>query len=378
MQEDFHYYATYVAALFAGYKHDEALTIAYSDQFVDVCSKSFLNKVKGPISAATTQTQLELVDVRTDVLGLQDITRIWASFHFLPYDLYAPLKFKSKRYKDKYRLICNSNGDLVVDTVNLAKGMSLQAIGLCMHVLSDTWAHKYFAGTPSLVINNTNEHFYELLDENEESRLIKFRHSVSAQDDVFEGKYTASMYQSSEKNIMNLGHGRAGHFPDYSFAKYKYLPAWGGYEEMVKDNPSDYMHAFAQMIYALKYIRGENAFFEKEQYDFRAFADYTDEISQIINKRQINACEDWKRLGERISGEIIPDFDMTLYENEYVSNKVDKDNTFLGKFFIAALAQKSMVTGKIYKSGNRLAGISVDYNGRYVKGIKDFKKLIEK
>ena len=26
---------------------------------------------------------------------------------------------------------------------------------------------------------------------------------------------------------MNLGHGRAGHLPDYSFAHYRYQPAWG-------------------------------------------------------------------------------------------------------------------------------------------------------
>ena len=28
-----------------------------------------------------------------------------------------------------------------------------------MHVLADTWAHRNFAGTPSLVINNTTGYF---------------------------------------------------------------------------------------------------------------------------------------------------------------------------------------------------------------------------
>ena len=48
------------------------------------------------------------------------------------------------------------------DTVELAKGRSLQAVGIAMHVLADTWAHQNFAGTPSLVINNTNFHFFAI------------------------------------------------------------------------------------------------------------------------------------------------------------------------------------------------------------------------
>ena len=52
---------------------------------------------------------------------------------------------------------------MAAETVKLARGGSLQAAGLAMHVLADTWAHSNFAGTPSLVINNTNYHFFELL-----------------------------------------------------------------------------------------------------------------------------------------------------------------------------------------------------------------------
>ena len=78
MQEDFHYYATYCAAYLAGYTHEECLEICYSAQFVDCCSKTLLSGIKAPPSAATTQLQLELMDARTDPVGLQDITRIWA------------------------------------------------------------------------------------------------------------------------------------------------------------------------------------------------------------------------------------------------------------------------------------------------------------
>ena len=87
MQADFHYYATYCAAVLAGYEHEDALRLAYSAQFVDVCSRTLLAKIKGPSQAATTQLQLELMDARTDLVGLQDITRIWSSSENSPSSL---------------------------------------------------------------------------------------------------------------------------------------------------------------------------------------------------------------------------------------------------------------------------------------------------
>ena len=86
MQKDFHYYATYAAAIIAGYSHDESMEICYSAQFVDLCTRTYLKGINAPLSAATTQLQMELADARTDIIGLQDITRIWSAFHFLPKD----------------------------------------------------------------------------------------------------------------------------------------------------------------------------------------------------------------------------------------------------------------------------------------------------
>ena len=381
MQKDFHYYATYCAAFIAGYSHEESLDIAYSAQFVDLCSRTLLSKLKAPLSAATTQLQLELMNARTDLVGLQDITRIWASFHFLPGDLRAEGPEKAGRmYRSKYRLICKPNGDLVKDTVDLAKGGSLQAAGIAMHVLADTWAHSYFAGTPSLVINNTSNYFYELFpsDTGYQERLVDFHHSPGSPDDLEKGIYNNSIYQGSENSIMNLGHGRAGHLPDYSFIRYKYLPAWGNYEEIIKDNPHDYYYAFCQMVYALEYLRGLIPHFETDRYAFQAVSPYEEEIRQILEKRQPDACADWKALGEKLSGESIGDFDLDKYQAEYMElPESEKNRSFLGRFILAALAQKSMVTNKIFKSGNLLAGFSVDYAEKGFAGIRDFFKLIE-
>ena len=377
MQADFHYYATYCAAYIAGYSHEEALALCYSDQFVDCCTKTFLKSVSATVHAATSQSQAELVDTRADAVGLQDITRIWSSFHFLPKDLFAEVRWATKTYKNKYRLICGPNGDLVKDTVDLAKGKSIQAAGIAMHVLADTWAHQNFAGTPSLVINNTTNDFYEIMPDGETKKLT-FKHSPGASDDIENSVYNSTVFNPSETNILNLGHGHAGHLPDYSFIRYKYLPAWDNYRECLKDNPSDYRHAFCQMIYAMKYLRGENAVFEKNTYDEETAAPYIERIMTILTKRQGDASADWKAFGEELSGMEIPDFDANAYVQEYKSAAPEeRDETFLGRFIIAALSQKSMVTNKIFKSGNILAGFSIDYKKKGFRGIKDYRKLIE-
>ena len=423
MQLDFHYYATYCAAYLAGYSHEESMEICYSAQFVDCCTATYLGKIGAPLSAATTQSQGELMNVKPDRASLQDVTRIWSSFHFLPYDLYADPGRGSRIYKNKYRLICNPNGNLVIDTVRLAVDQPLQAVGLAMHVLADTWAHRYFAGTPSLVINNTNQYFWELLPSatiettsstietasstiertsssiktegsssveeasssipQEDSpsyieRPIQFRHSLNTPDDLEQSIYVNSVYHSSENSIMNLGHGRAGHLPDYSCVSYRYLPAWGDYAEITKENPKDYYAAFCQMVEAMRYLRGEIDTFDKEEYNCQQVEPWKEEIQRILSIRQSDASADWKALAEKLSGREMDTFDQTAYMQEYMdAPEEEKDDTYLGRFILAAMRQKSMVTNRIFISGNLLAGYSVDYQQGGFQGVRDFMKLVE-
>lgn len=380
MQIDFHYYATYCAAYLAGFSHEECMEICSSAQFTDCCSVTLLSGIGAPLSAATTQLQLEIMNAKADILSLQDITRIWASFHFLPRDLSADTPGGSRLYKNKYRLICGPDSDLLAATIELAKDKSLQAAGIAMHVLADTWAHRYFAGTPSMVINNTDYDFFELIPEGDSytERRVTFRHNPSAEDDLDQSIYTNTVNQFSENSVMCLGHGRAGHLPDYSFIRYRYLPAWAGYEAVVKDNPSEYYNAFCQMIYAMRYLRGDLPAFEKGVCDTETAAPWEKEIRRILAKRQPDASADWKALGELISGREIPAFDTAPFTEDYLkADKADRDETVLGKFIIAALAQKSMVTNRIWKSGNLLAGYSVDYRQEGFRGLRDFQKLVE-
>ena len=147
--------------------------------------------------------------------------------------------------------------------------------------------------------------------------------------------------------------------------------------EVVKDNPSDYLHAFCQMVHALKYLRGDIPDFAVDTYDFDAIEPYRNEIETILARRQLSAEDDWKAFGERLSGCAIEDFDIEKYQLDYWNaSDEEKFQTFLGKFILAALAQKSMVTNSIYTSGNKLAGVSVDYNEKGFRGIKDFAQLV--
>ena len=378
MQGDFHYYATYCAALLAGYSPEESQDICYAAQLPDWFSVTFLARLNAPREAATTQLQLELIDVNTDRIGLQDVTRIWSSFHFLPYDLEADPGKGGKAYRQVYQLICKPNGKLVCDTVELARGKGLEAAGLAMHVLADTWAHQNFVGTPSLAINNTTTHFYELMGEGEgaERRRVEFSHNPSATDDLERGVYVNSVYQPEEHSIMNLGHGRAGHLPDYSFARYVYLPAWADYEEFVKDNPSDYWHAFCQMVYALSCLRtGES--FQLNCYAEDDVADVQESVREIIAKRQLDASDDWRDLGEQISGLALDPFDLETHRAEYVAAALDaRDDTYLGRFIQAAIAQKSMVTNRIYRSGSRLAGLSIEQTENDSRWKRLFGRLL--
>ena len=60
------------------------------------------------------------------------------------------------------------------------------------------------------------------------------------------------------------------------------------------------------------------------------------------------------------------------------ADKDRKDETFLGRYILAALAQKSMVTNRVYESGNRLAGFSVDYEKSGFRGNRDYYRLADR
>ena len=113
----------------------------------------------------------------------------------------------------------------------------------------------------------------------------------------------------------------------------------------------------------MRYLRGDHESFEADRYDTEKVSPYDAKIKEILEKRQLDACADWKAFGEQLSGCEIPDFNANLYCAEYKQAPTDdKDDTFLGSYIDAALAQKTMVTNQIFQSDNLLAGYSVEYS----------------
>ena len=380
MQKDFHYYATYCAAFLAGYTHEDALEICWSAQHVDNCTRHFLTAVKGPKSVATTQLSGELGKFPTNRIGRQEITRVWSAFHCLPYDLYASFsRYRSKAYKHRFRLICKPNGSLLKDTVELAKEGGNEAVGIAMHVLADTWAHSYFAGTPSLVINNFYSSIYEMDRETGAEKRIRLHINVASGDDLEANKYKHTVFQDDESSIMHLGHGRIGHLPDYSFIKYRYRPAWMRGDFVIKDNPSEYWHAFCQMVTAMQYLNGTIPEFNLDTYAEDTCAEWKDEIMKCICKRQEDGCSDWESLATKLSGKEIPPYNRDAHNQEYLISKGGFD-TFLGRYFIAAKRHKEMVADAVRKSGNPLCGkwnSIFPYDSRSErKNVNKFKRFL--
>ena len=120
--------------------------------------------------------------------------------------------------------------------------------------------------------------------------------------------------------------------------------------------------------------RKYNVEFKLNEYD--SLDKYKEKVVGIINKRQLSAMEDWKAFASELAGKPVADFDTKKYVNNYLSAK-DRNETEFNSFILHALKQKSMVTNRIYKSKNKLAGYSIEYNGNSLKGLKDYWKLIE-
>lgn len=271
MNKDFHYEGTYCAAIEAGFEEKEARIIAKAAQAVDDCTESFLRK-KGVFDVGVITMETDVLDVfkeleKKDIERLREIRKVWIPFHFLPGNLngeveytgekfYKDKKFFTERDEEDFRCLCLHNSELVFamleDTKKAYKDFAttdkegnsverekmLYLIGVRIHVLADTWAHEFFAGTPSWWINNTTD-FHKI----KPNTLLN---ELGTPNGV-------SMY-----SIYYLGHGRAGHYPDYGFLTYTYQPQWKRKGERIsKGNTVSFELAYAQMVDAMEYITGK-------------------------------------------------------------------------------------------------------------------------
>lgn len=281
MYKDFHYYGTYVAACYAGYSAKEAQIIAHAAQYVDDSVHTLLINQGDygidfqPIPTCHTTSELGWTTVGSGP-SLSELHQVWVPFHFLPGnyksqtlpDPNASLRIKeytgpthdsgiftSWKYDDKakleFKLLCLPESPISIAMINdiidkhKGKPYELHLIGLRMHVLADTAAHAYYAGTPAWHVNDAGAKVYDLTVN--PKKEVPWLPTPGGEQST---PATTIYYDS----IFYLGHGRMGSVPDYPWIKYEYSPKWSS-TSIIKDNPVEYLKIFRQMVTALKCIR---------------------------------------------------------------------------------------------------------------------------
>lgn len=299
MDVDFHYYATFAAARFAGWNKQEAETIAYSAQFVDEFNMSY-GSSSNPWCFTTSQLSLpKLGAFRVDynqkgiikirprrtvqstaecMKSLHIRKDIWIPFHFLPGNYGKknerdPRHIKREGCSNKnFDLLCRPLSPLAIAMINdlldfnknhdgINHDYLLQLVGLRMHVFADTWAHQDFVGNGVKAINDCLG-YYNFIEKGE--CLEQLNWDVPIWKDDKNLGYAPNV----QLPRAYLGHGRLGHFPDYSWCRYYYSPAWmqagrsinpnssaNNVKMLVRDNPVVFQTAFFELVkvlYALK------------------------------------------------------------------------------------------------------------------------------
>jgi hypothetical protein len=111
-----------------------------------------------------------------------------------------------------------------------------------MHVLADTIAHMFYAGTPAWHVNDVaGDVMYATPDG---MKKIPFGPLSEWCTPVTPG-YHSYVYH---------GHGRMGHVPDYPWVDHEYHPIWSS-GNVYKANKKYFLYGFLEMLRALASIR---------------------------------------------------------------------------------------------------------------------------
>lgn len=362
MDRDFHLYGTYEAALIAGYEKKEAKTIAVFAQFVDECTKTNAEKLckeknyKGE-RVYTIQSTLGLkkkygINPRAFTAEeLKEVSEVWVPFHFLPGNkellqaysgpkrsgIVSTKKWNyTEREEQKFQLMCLANSALAKQMVEkellFEEKPTLEAIGLVMHVLADTWAHQYFAGIPAWFINDA---YKEVLDG--ENKEIGFKY-LSDRPDL--NQHQCTPMEPRYNAVSYLGHGRMGHLPDYGYMVYTYQPMWSDHK-ITRNNPQIYKEAFEQMVYVLTRTKNKGDSFTESKFTRKLSPQNEERMNQLLNiitqppqtpKEEKNPIEEKCRRLHDIS---------LVFADEQEQHNIIMDG--LEKFFEAAGKHKSLV-----------------------------------
>ena len=142
MDSEFHYYITYIIALRAGFKADDAYTIAYSSQYTDDNDTPY--EIMGddvPYKNYISQT-MDITKPKEELL------RIYPYFHFFPGSKREIVNNSYPRKDGKLHLL-----NTIPNNVNVRRlftkslrSADLYRIGIATHTYADTFCHRDFVG----------------------------------------------------------------------------------------------------------------------------------------------------------------------------------------------------------------------------------------
>ncbi len=143
MDIEYHYYMTFIVALRAGFKKDEAYKIAYSSQYTDD------NDTPYKINEGRADAYENYISQTMDITKPQEERlRIYPLFHFMPGTHDEIWKSSPDRKDGKFHLLNTiPNNQNAVSLLNDAlKSKNYYRIGIAIHMFADTFAHQNFVG----------------------------------------------------------------------------------------------------------------------------------------------------------------------------------------------------------------------------------------
>lgn len=316
MDRDCHFYMTYLAAREAGFNHPDANQISVAAQYVDDCDETFVYQTSTAKQVFTLNIaehiKHQVVKVKpeggnnfefypiltglgntwTGTTGEEGNRQVWVPFHFLPGNFKLPTKSRPdcdmhevrdlqgvdlsqwpSEAKTFMNFLCRPNSPIATDAARSmvdnygklehhARTVALHHLGVVMHVLADTFAHRDFAGTPLKMVNDVeggdknsefttegvwkNEHW--IIDEKKWKKIDWYVATRNLFSDYI------CRYAPRISKIAFLGHGQAGHLPDTSCIAFKLKRAWSTVP-VLSNNPETYLQAFMNMTTALRCAR---------------------------------------------------------------------------------------------------------------------------
>lgn len=377
MDIDFHYYATYVAAVVAGYNTTDATSIAHAAQYIDDATPIRQIKTADIETIATVLPTLSGDPHEETAVGsandwnpnkIARHRRMWTAFHFLPGNIgphYAvPYKgpqsdssvYGAWNYNDElaqlqFQSMCLPGSPLAVAMVEDTlrnHSHDLKMIGIRMHVLIDTFAHQHFCGSAAWHVNDVHNDG-QYYDRN--GKIIN----------IEVGFFDKTSGSGNYNSLNFTGHGRMGHLPDYPWITFLYQPRWSD-KTITRDNPTQYSRAFREMAHALYCIRtgteysyglSDDALLSRLGVSGAVFAT-VDEIIRLRPKGESvgertayilsdwtdERCENWReRLnGQRFEHALLkaapPDYQEAQYQEE-AEALLDKSQSISGSAYAA-------------------------------------------